>query len=324
MDKGPHDGRVVDGTPLAFRYFTMIRPPPPDEPLVRHHHNTHLRNRPTTKLSIHRNMSITKNNNAIPLDIRQLISQRYKRITKAVNQAFWESDSDTKHSLYVGSYGRGTAVSTSDLDILISLPEGQFDRFDGYKGNGQSKLIQCLKDTIQTTYPHTDIHGDGQVVVASFSDRIRFELLPAFEQVSTQGYNTFLYPDSNLGGAWKATNPKAEQYALKTRNHSSNGLLFDTCKQIRTIRDERFTSYHLSGIVIDSFVYYAIEGWRWTTGGTASSNPGDYEKHLLEVFNKKFASGLFPIALFAPGSKQIVDTTKSVDCLKKVLTYMTK
>ena len=41
---------------------------------------------------------------------RELISKRYKRITKAVNSEFWSSNSETAHSLYVGSYGRGTAT----------------------------------------------------------------------------------------------------------------------------------------------------------------------------------------------------------------------
>ncbi len=265
-----------------------------------------------------------KHIDGINYNTRFRISKRYKRITKVVNQTFWESDSDTRHTLYVGSYGRGTAVSTSDLDILISLPSRQFDRFDGYRGNGQSKLIQYLKETTQTTYPCTDIHGDGQVVVIRFSDGMRFELLPAFEQISTQGYNTFLYPDSNLGGTWKATNPKAEQYAMKERNKLSNGLLFDTCKLIRTIRDERFTSYHLPGIVIDSFVYSAIEEWHWGSTGTPSDS-GKYEKHLLDVFNRKFTFGLTPVILTAPGSEQSVSTDANIIAvLQKVLAYMAK
>lgn len=265
-----------------------------------------------------------KHIDGINYDTRSRISERYKRITKVVNQTFWGSDSDTRHTLYVGSYGRGTAVSTSDLDILISLPAEQFDRFDGYSGNGQSKLIQCLKEATQTTYPRTSIHGDGQVVVICFSDGMRFELLPAFEQICTQGYNTFLYPDSNLGGTWKTTNPKAEQYAMKDKNRTSNGLLFDTCKLIRTIRDERFTSYHLPGIIIDSFVYSAIAGWHWGSPGIPSDS-GKYEEHLLDTFNKKFTFNPTPVILTAPGSEQSVSAeVNTITVLQKVLTYMTK
>ena len=40
---------------------------------------------------------------------------RYKEITKAVNRTFWNSESETDHSRYVGSYGRGTAINTPAL-----------------------------------------------------------------------------------------------------------------------------------------------------------------------------------------------------------------
>ena len=40
---------------------------------------------------------VTKNEHVIDLDTRSLISVRYKRITKAVNQTFWNSISDTDH-----------------------------------------------------------------------------------------------------------------------------------------------------------------------------------------------------------------------------------
>ena len=58
----------------------------------------------------------------IPREQRDTVSQRYKRITKAINLEFWGSNSETEHSFYVGSYGRGTAIDTSDIDILVELP----------------------------------------------------------------------------------------------------------------------------------------------------------------------------------------------------------
>ena len=51
------------------------------------------------------------------------ISTRYKRITKQLNGTFWNTDSDTAHSLYIGSYGRDTAAKgVSDLDMYFQLP----------------------------------------------------------------------------------------------------------------------------------------------------------------------------------------------------------
>lgn len=264
-------------------------------------------------------LNIKQNSETISLDIRQLISKRYHSITKAVNYEFWNSTSEVDHSFYVGSYGRGTAIDTSDIDILIELPEDEYNRYDLAKGNGQSRLLQAVKDAIVSVYPKSEIHADGQVVVINFSDGIKFEVLPAFKSIWL-GYQ---YPDTNMGGNWKATNPKAEQNAMREKNSSSNGLLFDTCKHIRRIHSEHYKSYHLSGIVIDSFVYNAIGGWRWPnpnveSGGSCSA----YEETLFNYYNINSFNGLIPISLVAPGSNQSIDTKSSMECLGKVLKYM--
>ena len=96
---------------------------------------------------------VLKRGEIIPMDTRAIISTRYKTITKAVNKEFWNSTSETSHSLYVGSYGRGTAIDTSDIDMLLELPKSEYDRFDIYKGNGQSRLLQVVKSAIQIHIP---------------------------------------------------------------------------------------------------------------------------------------------------------------------------
>ncbi len=53
---------------------------------------------------------VKKHNHQIDQETRSIISKRYQRITKAINLEFWDSNSETAHSRYVGSYGRGTAI----------------------------------------------------------------------------------------------------------------------------------------------------------------------------------------------------------------------
>ena len=151
----------------------------------------------------------------------------------------------------------------------------------------------------------------------NFSDGMFFEILPAFKNWD----GSYRYPDTNMGGNWRSTNPKAEQDAMKNKNISSNGLLFDTCKHLRYVRDNYFRSYHLSGIVIDSFVYQAIGNWRWLSSGESSTSAaGTYEKILLDYYNQHFMWGAMPLS--APGSNQRVSTDDSRDCLGKVLRYI--
>lgn len=255
--------------------------------------------------------------------IRNTVCRRCHAITKAINMEFCNSISDVNHSIYVGSYGRNTAISTSDIDILVELPSSQFDRFNNLSGNGQSRLLQAVKNAILNTYPRSDVRADGQVVKINFADGMYFEIVPAFKNILWNDYwdGTYKYPDTNNGGNWRSTNPKSEQDAMADKNRTSNGLMYDTCKHIRSIRDNNYSSYHLSGIIIDSFVYNAIGNWRWLNSGETSSQPSVIcESILLDYYNQQNYFGA--MSLRAPGSNDPISTSSSMECLGKVLRIM--
>lgn len=107
------------------------------------------------------------------------VQSRYHAITRRVNQDYWDSSSDTAHSLYVGSYGRGTSIYTSDIDIIVELPWSEYTRYDNYVGNGQSALLSALRNCLLKTYSSSSVSADGQVVDVDFSDGIKFEVVPA-------------------------------------------------------------------------------------------------------------------------------------------------
>jgi hypothetical protein len=123
-------------------------------------------------------------------------------------------------------------------------------------GNGQSALLQAIRESIKKTYSITNIKGDGQVVVVSFNDGIKFEVVPAFRQ--TDGGYTF--PDSNSGGSWRVTNPKAEIEALDNVNKSCNGNLVWLCRMMRAWKNTWNVS--ISGLLIDTLAYQFIQT-RW-------------------------------------------------------------
>ena len=121
------------------------------------------------------------------------ISQRYKNITKRLNTDFWNTTSDTSHSLYVGSYGRNTAIQGfSDLDMIFQLPYSEYEKYNNYSGNGQSALLQAVRQSIEKTYSTTSIRADGQVIVVPFVNGILFEVVPAF--INEKG--SFTFPNS--------------------------------------------------------------------------------------------------------------------------------
>jgi hypothetical protein len=271
---------------------------------------------------------VYKSKHVISSDARSLISSRYKRITRAFNYEFWGTSSDTDHSLYVGSYGRNTAINTSDLDVMVILPEHEYDHFSSIKGNGPSKLLQAVRNALLVTYPNTSIHGDGQVVVVNFTDGMKFEILPAFQHMVGYGLyrywdGTYIYPDSNMGGNWLSTNPKAEQDTIAEKNALSNGLLVDTCKHIRYVRDTEYSSYHLSGILVDAFVYEAIGGWHFRKNDEQHIDSGvSYEQTLINRYNDLSYGRLLDPTLRAPGSNMQIDPKHGWNVLGKVLDFM--
>lgn len=185
------------------------------------------------------------------------ISTRYKNITKRLNTDFWSTTSDTSHSLYVGSYGRNTAIhGTSDVDMIFRLPYSVYLQYDAHGGNGQSALLQAVRTSLRKTYSTTDIGGDGQVVVVAFGDDIRFDLLPAFPYAD----GSFRHPDSNGGGSWKRTNPKSEIAAIRNRNTDCNRNLIPLCRMMRAWKGKM--SVPIGGLLIDTLAYQFMGSWK--------------------------------------------------------------
>lgn len=85
------------------------------------------------------------------------IQYRYKQITKRINSDFWNMNSDIQHSLYVGSYGRGTEIHVSDIDIIVQLPYKKYKQYNDYIGNGQSALLQEVKRSLQKHMGHLSL-----------------------------------------------------------------------------------------------------------------------------------------------------------------------
>jgi hypothetical protein len=176
------------------------------------------------------------------------ISYRYKRITSQLNKDYYYTDSDTYHSLYVGSYGRDTEIFTSDIDMLFQLPYSVYERFNAYTNNGQSALLQEVKSSIEKTYK-SYMKADGQVIVISFTDGITFELVPAFLNKD----DSFTFPDSNNGGSWKVTNPRPEIKEISDSNLTWNGNLKALCRMARAWKSK--WDVPMGGLLIDTLAY---------------------------------------------------------------------
>ena len=196
----------------------------------------------------------------IQVQDRSTISMRYKTITRRLNTDFWQTNSDTSHSLYVGSYGRNTATEGfSDLDMIFQLPWHVYLRYNAYTSNGQSALLQEVRRSIGKTYSSSRIGGDGQVVEIAFTSGAKFEVVPAFEHTD----RSFTFPDSNHGGSWKKTNPRPEIEHIRARNYVCNDNLIRLCRMMRAWKSE--WNVPMRGLLIDTLAYQFIGSWAHRT-----------------------------------------------------------
>lgn len=176
------------------------------------------------------------------------ISYRYKRITNQLNKDFYGYESETLHSLYVGSYGRGTEIWVSDIDVIFQLPSQLYSKYNANSSNGQSALFQAVKQSIEKTYK-SSMKADGQVIVISFTDGITFELVPSF--INTDG--SFTFADTNNGGSWKVTNPRPEIEELTSKNIEWNKNLKRLSRMARSWKEK--WDVPIGGLLIDTLAY---------------------------------------------------------------------
>lgn len=226
-------------------------------------------------------------------------SVQYKRITRRLNLDFRGLDSETSNSWYIGSHGRRTATSkTSDVDMLYQLPAALYSQYNNHAGNGQSALLQRVRDSIRNTYPSSALGADGQVVVINFTDGTKFEVLPAFENVA----GTYTYPDTNGGGSWKTTDPKPEIRAMKDRDALYNDNLRRLCRMMRMWKEKH--NVPIKGLLIDTLAYQFMPNWQYND---KSYTYYDYmvRDFFLYLSNRDSAKTYW----LAPGSSQYVYRT---------------
>lgn len=194
----------------------------------------------------------------ISAELRSSIAYRTGRIARQLNSDFRALTSDTANRFYVGSYGRNSVIpSVSDIDLLYVLPYCIYEQYNAYSGNKQSALLGAVRASLQKTYSSSKVAGDGQVVVITFTDNIRYEVLPAF--VNKGGGYTFA--DSNGGGSWKSCKPKQEMDAFAQRDALCNGNLVHLGRMARAWRDHN--NAPMNGMLIDTLAYQFLESWRY-------------------------------------------------------------
>ena len=140
-----------------------------------------------------------------------------------------------------------------DVDVIFKMPEEEFDKYDNYEGNGQSALLQKIKDILKNRYTTTDkIKGWGKVVLIQFADGTHnVELLPAWEQRN----GTFKIPNTEDDGKWETFNPRKDINDFQDSNNITNGLTANLTRILKKWKREvsslSLNSHEIENHVID-------------------------------------------------------------------------
>jgi hypothetical protein len=181
-------------------------------------------------------------------------------VVTCLNRAFYE-ESVIDRYLVAGSWAKNTTIHLpTDVDLFFILPNAIFYQFEARTGNKQSQLLQHVRDAVVTTYPQTQIRGDGQVVVVGFNS-IAIEIVPAF--IAQSG--GFMICDTNDGGRWKLVNPTGEAVIFNQADSELNG---NARKITRIFKQwKRHCDVPIKSFQIEQLVREALAQMRWGANG---------------------------------------------------------
>jgi len=161
----------------------------------------------------------------------------------------------------IGSMAKDTGVKPlGDADVLFHLPVDTYLRFKNYAGNGQSALLQEVREQLKQRYPRTDIRGDGPVVVVKFNEEPAVELVPAVLDLSHDLFHAdCLVPVTRDGGTWEPVDYGAQWEEFTTWDAVVNGQLRRLMRYLKMWR--KTTNAQIKSIVLEAMAIEFIKTW---------------------------------------------------------------
>ncbi len=178
------------------------------------------------------------------------------RIARSLWSSYYGGEFDSRCYVKVGSYGKLTATRPkSDLDMLFLLPTDEYFRINQLAGNKQSQLLGEVKETLEVTFPLTDLRADGQVVVAPFQT-YEVEIIPAFRWDD----KTFITAHTEDGGSWRPSNPAVEYEWLRWADSVSLGKATHLTKMLKAWKRE--CSVELKSVSLEVLACVFVSQWK--------------------------------------------------------------
>jgi hypothetical protein len=184
-------------------------------------------------------------------------AERREKIVHALNQRYWNTNSSTSNSKYVGSWGKYTRIRPPrDVDVLFTLPKSVYDRFQLRIGNRQSQLLQEVRNVLSAKFPSTMIKGDGPVVKVPFR-AFNVELIPAF--LLTSGQHWICMTDN--GGRYKPADYDAEIDSIRDSNSKTKGNVRNLIRMMK--RWQAYCDVSIKSFWIELVAVEFLNSWQY-------------------------------------------------------------
>lgn len=162
--------------------------------------------------------------------------QRIIACTTALTAKYYPAGTSASDKVtLIGSLGKGTGINPiADADVMFHMPPGTWSRFTNYAGNGQSALLQEVRDVLKNRYPSTKIRGDGPVVVVSFTTAPTVEIVPT-ALVSDNAnilYASGEVPVTRDGGQWEFVDYGAQLHTLDNADRPVAGRAYEKAEEV--------------------------------------------------------------------------------------------
>jgi len=181
--------------------------------------------------------------------------KKYNNVCKILHKNYYDTKYDGKTKLLFGSYKKNTNIrpitKMQDVDVLFKIPKETFEKFDNYENNGQSALLQEIRNILKETFTTTEeIKGWGKIVLVKTTDGTHnIELLPAYELSNGK----FKIPNSENSGNWEVFDPRRDIEEINQSNNKTNGLTKTVIRILKSWKRQNKT-LHLKSFEIEQLV----------------------------------------------------------------------
>lgn len=178
---------------------------------------------------------------------REDARRKYNGISRSLYEEFYGGDYNPKTRLVIGSHGKNTETRhpVGDVDLIFKISKEDLERYQAYRSNGPSALLERAKNKLAETYSTSEAPRSwGKVVLVKFGDgQHDVEVMPCYENDD----KTFTIPNAENGGTWDAFDPRQEMQIIAD-SQSATGVTRKMIKMIKRWRrksDVAIKSYQI-------------------------------------------------------------------------------